>query len=132
MVKRLYRMYIAMVALCLILVCTSLAMADNNNGSEEFFPEAPTTELSVIATTGSHARIVALISPKLFPALPTVMRARGVDTVTHPSTGIYCIQPSGAWDVTRMVPVVTVEWGESSGNSLLAYYRNHTGDIPCA
>jgi len=58
MVKRLYRMYIAMVALCLILVCTSLAMAANNNGSEEFFPGAPTTELSVIATTGSHARIV--------------------------------------------------------------------------
>jgi len=29
-----------------------------------------------------------------------------------------------------MVPVVTVEWGESSGSSLLAYYRNGAYDCP--
>jgi hypothetical protein len=129
MVKRLYRMYIVMGALCLILICASLAMAANNEGSGEVFPTAPATELSVTAlpkaTTGGHARLVALISP-----FSGVVRAKGVKAVTHPNTGIYCIKPSGTWNVAKAVPAVTVEWGYSSGNALLAYYETGVYDCP--
>ena len=109
MVKRLHRMYIVMGALCLILVCASLAMAAHYEGSEEDFPTATTAALPV-ATTGGHARLVALIGPG-----GTVVRAYGVKAVTHPATGIYCIKPSGTWKVAQVVPAVTVEWGYSSG-----------------
>ncbi|MGO8988275.1 MAG: hypothetical protein ACLQHW_05285 [bacterium] len=122
--KRLHRMYIVMGALCLILVCASLAMAANYEGSEEDFPTATTAALPV-ATTGGHARLVALIGPG-----GTVVRAYGVKAVTHPATGIYCIKPSGTWKVAQVAPAVTVEWGYSSGSALLAYYFAEAEDCP--
>jgi hypothetical protein len=50
--------------------------------------------------------------------------SRNVDAVTNPSTGIYCITPSAAAGIdTQTDPVhVTVEWGNSSGSLLAAFW----------
>ncbi len=65
----------------------------------------------------TNAKLAALITPN-----DGVIRAKGVADVTHPDVGIYCIKPSARLDVTTIIPIVTVEWGYSSGDSLLAFY----------
>ena len=63
-----------------------------------------------------------------------MIRAKGVADVTHPDVGIYCIKPSMKLDLTKVVPIVSVEWGWSSGDALLAFYFDYTqfsgGDCP--
>ncbi len=59
----------------------------------------------------------------------TIVFKKGVAAVSNPSTGIYCVTttvplPAGA------LPVVTVEWGNSVGNSLLAYWVDSVFDCP--
>lgn len=50
-------------------------------------------------------------------------RAKNVTKVTHPGTGIYCVTPkSGVITLSQITPLITPEWGSSSGNGLLAYY----------
>lgn len=68
-----------------------------------------------------YARMSALVGQG-----GTVIRSRGVESVTHPSTGLYCIQrkwPKGV-DVTKVIPAVTVDWSNSLGDDLLAYWRS--------
>ncbi len=67
----------------------------------------------------STARLAALIAPG-----GNLVRSKNVASVTAPSTGITCIRPTaGAGiNVARIVPEVTVEWGWSFGNSLMAFY----------
>ena len=118
-------------ALCLILVCSSLVMAANgglspNNGlpGEGFVRAA-----SPYPPAKSSAKLAAFIAPD-----GQVIRAKGVADVTNPGVGIYCIKPSTKMDLTTVIPVVSVEWGFSSGNSLLAFYFDYTqfssGDCP--
>lgn len=126
MVKRPYWMFIVMGALCLALIGTSIAVAASNNGSEEVVPTATVTTWTK-ASAGDHARLVAYIGPH---AANYVYRAKGVQEVTHPETGVYCIKPSGTWSVAKVVPAVTVEWGASSGNALLAFYRDDSNSCP--
>ena len=131
MEKKLQQMYIVMGALCLILVCSSLAMAAGNqllpNGglSGEDILTAPVPW--PVAKTS--AKVAAYISPD-----GVVIRAKGVADVTHPLVGIYCIKPSMKLDLTKVVPIVSVEWGYSSGDALLAFYFDYTqfasGDCP--
>jgi hypothetical protein len=61
------------------------------------------------------------------PSFGGILLNKGVASVTEPSTGVFCVattKPLG----TNALPVVGVEWGQSSGNSLLAYYENGTFD----
>jgi hypothetical protein len=52
--------------------------------------------------------------------------------VTRPSTGVYCVTaPSGQNPATAAVEV-TVEWGNSSGFDLLAYWWKGAAHAPCA
>jgi hypothetical protein len=51
--------------------------------------------------------------------------------VTRPSTGIYCLTPSGGVSQTNAVPSVSVEWGFSSGSNLIAYWREHPAGNSC-
>jgi hypothetical protein len=66
------------------------------------------------------ARLLVFIGPSE-PGY--VIRSKGVAEVTHPATGDWCIKPKSNWKVGEVVPTVSVEWSNSSGSSLLAYWR---------
>jgi len=130
MEKKLQQMCIVMGALCLILVCSSLAMAAENGPS-------PNGGLSgEYISTATVPWPVAKSSSKLAAYIWSggVIRAKGVADVTHPDVGIYCIKPSMRMDISLVVPIVSVEWGYSSGYALLAFYFDYTqfgsGDCP--
>jgi hypothetical protein len=46
------------------------------------------------------------------------LKTKGFSAVTRPSTGIYCLTPSV--DVSNPTIMVSVEWGNSLGNDLVA------------
>jgi hypothetical protein len=122
MEKKLQQMCVVMGALCLILVCSSLAMAADEpspNGGLSSEPILTATVPWPVAK--SSAKVAAFISP-----FTGVVRAKGVADFTHPDAGIYCIKPSMKLDLTKVIPVVSVEWGWSSGSALLAFYFDGT------
>lgn len=49
--------------------------------------------------------------------------------VTSPQTGVYCLTPSAGISVTKIPPIVSVEWGQSGGNDLLAFVRGRPAGI---
>ena len=57
---------------------------------------------------------------------------KGVQSVTHPGVGIYCITPKAnkGIDVSRAIPLLDVDWGKSAGNELSVYSRNSRLDCP--
>ncbi|MDR3555661.1 MAG: hypothetical protein P4L55_12965 [Syntrophobacteraceae bacterium] len=119
MVRKFQLVLIIAGVLGLALIGPFSASAENNSGSELNAPvsaQAAATGQSV-ATVGGHVRLVAIIKPG-----GGVLRSLGVSQVTNPSTGVYCIKPSGPFDVTKVVASVTPEDQYSSGHSLLAYF----------
>jgi hypothetical protein len=58
------------------------------------------------------------------------LRSKGVASVTHPGTGVYCVAPSKKLNFGAIYPVVTVEWGYSSGDGLLAFWFLDGNDCP--
>jgi len=48
-------------------------------------------------------------------------RTKNFTSVTHPSTGVWCLQPASTVSLANVTPQVTVEWGCSSGFDLLAF-----------
>ncbi len=51
----------------------------------------------------------------------TPVSALNITSISHPSTGIYCLTPAAGIDTTTSVTMVSVEWYHSSGNSLVAF-----------
>jgi len=51
-------------------------------------------------------------------------RVKNFSAVDNPSTGIYCLTPSGGVTEAGSAPSVSVEWGTSSGNNLAAYWES--------
>src|SRR4051812_7562575 len=80
----------------------------------------------ILAT--SKTRIAALVTPD-FRTGP-VVRGKGLTSVSHPSTGAYCITPKVPVNVHALVPVVSVEWGTSLGNSNLVQYHDINSFCP--
>jgi hypothetical protein len=60
----------------------------------------------------------------------TAVKSKNVTTVTNPSTGIYCVKPSVKIEQNAIYPQVTVEYGLSSGQSLLAYVDDARHECP--
>ena len=84
--------------------------------------------LPQLGVAPSKVRIAALVTPN-FRTDPLV-RGKGVASVTHPSTGVFCIKPLVSVDVQTLVPVVSVEWGRSSGNANLVQYAGANINCP--
>jgi hypothetical protein len=55
------------------------------------------------------------------PTIDTVY-SKGTWSVTRPSVGVYCLTPPAGVSPSNTPAYVTVEWGESSGFDLLAYW----------
>lgn len=67
-----------------------------------------------------NARIAAFISQG-----GTVERSKGLNGVTHPSLGAYCLDPKDAtFDRNKAVPSVSVDWSTSLGDALMAQWRS--------
>lgn len=61
-----------------------------------------------------------------------VFRSTNVKKVTNPSTGIYCIKPIKKWITTKFMGIAAVEWGDSNGNDLLAFWKDSASGCPNA
>ena len=73
---------------------------------------------------GPSVRAAAYVLPGSSPTLDPA-RTHGFSAVINNGTGIYCLTPSAGVTEAGSTPVVTVEWGESSGSNLSAYWREH-------
>ena len=62
----------------------------------------------------------------------SVLRSKGVRAVTNPDPGIYCIRPARSARIKfgRYVPSVSVEWGNSAGDGLLAQWHATASHCP--
>jgi len=130
MLRKLQLLFIMVGVLGLTLTGADSVSAASNNGAAETNEQALEGAEAVAppaATTGSHARLVALIDQR-----GTIIRSAGVRKVTHPSNGVYCIRPRGTWNLEKVVPAVSVELGYSTftGNPLLAYYYSAAIECP--
>jgi hypothetical protein len=95
----------------------SPSVAQTNNASArtkggDHSPAPPTA-------FGTNAKLALDYSPFI-----GVIRAKGVVFVSNPFTGVYCITPGVSLNRSKIYPLVSIEWGESSGNALLAFWRD--------
>uniref|UniRef100_B8HWC9 Uncharacterized protein n=1 Tax=Cyanothece sp. (strain PCC 7425 / ATCC 29141) TaxID=395961 RepID=B8HWC9_CYAP4 len=98
----------------------STAQAKPNDASSK-------TPRAIGGAVGSE-RLLAFVSPG---TSFSVVRSKAVSSVTRPSTGQYCIQPSVTTiDVNKIVPVVTVDWSNSSGDNNTVQYRSSGNGCP--
>ena len=51
-----------------------------------------------------------------------VFRSKGVSSISHPAIGRYCITPTDPSVLSNGVGVVSVDWDDSSGNGLYAFW----------
>lgn len=84
-------------------------------------PQPQTQARAIGGAEAPNARLAALIDQA-----GGVVRSKGVRAIQHPEPGVFCIRPKGSAniDVTRVVPSVTVDWSNSSGDALMAFYRS--------
>lgn len=61
---------------------------------------------------------------------PVFVRAKNFIALARPSTGLYCLTPAAGINLVGSVAVVTVEWGNSLGNDLLAFVNDGTHNCP--
>lgn len=57
-------------------------------------------------------------------------RSKNVSSFTNPTTGAYCITPSIVLKFSKIYPHVTVEYEDSAGSLLFAYWSNYGPDCP--
>jgi hypothetical protein len=57
-------------------------------------------------------------------------RSKNVSSFTNPGTGTYCITPSISLKLSKIYPHVTVEYEDSAGSSLAAFWSNNGPDCP--
>jgi hypothetical protein len=70
---------------------------------------------------GTNARLALSWAPGY-----GVVRSKGVTTVSNPTTGIICITSAVSLNLSKIYPLVSVEWGNSGGNALMAFWRDTT------
>lgn len=58
-------------------------------------------------------------------------RSVGVLTFTNPSTGLYCIQPTTPLKLAKIYPLVSIEFNNSQGEALQAFWRDTSAGSEC-
>jgi hypothetical protein len=116
----------AVFAFAILLAMTAASFAQQSNSelsgsSKVTHPPAP----PVAFTTKAKLAI------SWTPTFGGVIRSKGVKSVSNPKTGVFCITPSVSLDLTKIYPLVSIEWGYSSGSSLLAYWRDTSLSTDC-
>jgi len=114
----------------------SLLKADFKSGQIPAGPQGPAGPAGPAGSAGQagpagpagppgppgSARAYATVAGVL--GAPTIDPAysKGTWAVTRPSTGVYCLTPPAGVSPSNAPAYVTVEWGDSSGFDLLAYW----------
>jgi hypothetical protein len=94
-------------------------------GSNNALDNGVVVQESQAPVTGTSSKAIAAYYYSRGFAAP---RFKNVNGFTHPSTGVFCIHSSVA--TGKIYPMVSVEWNESLGNSLLAYWKVGATDCP--
>jgi hypothetical protein len=112
---------LATVAASFVLAAAAHAGPTNNGAGAAQVAAAKAVPM---ATT---AKMAILYSP-----ISGTIRSKNVASVSSPSVGIYCFAPTTAQNLDKIYPLVSVEWGWSSGNSLVAMVRDTAEFTNCA
>jgi hypothetical protein len=115
-----FRTVAALTASFLVAAAAHAAPATNNGASASQLAAAKAVPM---ATT---AKMAILYSP-----ISGTIRSKNVVSVTNPDVGIYCFAPATAQNLNKIYPLVSVEWGWSSGNSLAATVRDTAEFTSC-
>jgi hypothetical protein len=85
------------------------------------------TTSAAAAVASSNARLAAVIARG-----GAIVRSKGVQSVSNPFIGTYCIRPTAASGVSprNVVPVVTVDYDRSVYNEVMAQYSDTGLDCP--
>jgi hypothetical protein len=114
----------------LLTISTAAADADQSR------PQTPTrparqhearSATAMAAVAVANARLAAIIDQG-----GVVIRSKGVQSVTNPFIGTYCIRPTSASGVNprNVVPVLTVDFDGTSYNEAMAQYSDVGTDCP--
>ena len=79
-------------------------------------PGQPPASLALMSKTASDVDLI-------YSPITGAFATKGVASISNPQTGVFCITPTKKINYNSTIPVVTVEWGQSLGNSLLAFYE---------
>lgn len=112
--------FFALAATAMLLATSAHAAGGTPNNGSLVVPEQSATTAG--GPFGTRAKVAVLHS-----GIVGTVRSKNVVTVSSPSTGVYCITPAVALDLTKAFPSVSVEWGWSAGNSLAAFVRDTGG-----
>jgi hypothetical protein len=76
---------------------------------------------TAISYFSPYAQAIALVQSQ------TLRGRKGIDSFTHPTTGIYCLHLANIQSANT-APVVSIEWGSSLGVVLFAQWDQSNGD----
>ncbi len=85
-----------------------------------------------IRTGAVKPRAIAWVFGGADPEFDSQVPKRGFTQVTSGATGAYCLTPSAAsgLDPESDPPIITIEYGHSSGNSFTSEWDQGVGDCP--
>ena len=101
-----------------VVTVSTLAGVAIANGSND--PGTTGAQRAVGGAGAPNARIAAFVQ-----AGGSVVRSKGITGVSHPSAGVYCVDPKDpAFAVNKIVPTLSVDWSTSLGDALMAQWRS--------
>jgi hypothetical protein len=115
---------IVSIALATVLACSALSFAEETYNAAGAEPAVQTHAPETAFATNAK---VAYFYSRGFDAA----RYKNVSAFSNPSTGIYCITPSVSLNLAKIYPMVSIEWGASTGSALLAYWRDTNSSTNC-
>jgi len=86
------------------------------------------SQRAIGGATAPNARIAVYVQSG-----GAVVRSKGIAAVTHPSSGLYCIDPrSDTFNVGKAIPVLSIDWSTSLGDALMAHWRSSGSGCPAS
>ncbi len=111
---------VAVAAVIALLGVGALAGSAVAGGGSSNDSTSKTTARAVGGAVAPNARIAAFVQSG-----GAVVRSKGITGVSHPSTGVYCIDPAASpFDVNKAIPSLSVDWSTSLGDALMAQWRS--------
>jgi len=121
-------MHLAKYILPIAAAATLWAAAPANAGPKVTNAGGSVSPSAIGGANCANSRVCAYIGQN---ALGTpVFRSKGVVSVFSPLDGVTCIKPVSTVPIAKIVPSVTVEWGQSLGSDLLAFFQNIKVNCP--
>ena len=77
---------------------------------------------------GAPLRAIALVAAQAAPSFSPEIPEIGFESITRDETGVFCIVPSPGIDPGSDPPLITFEYGSSSGENFTAMWDLSTGE----